>query len=60
VPVDSIETWMKSTGIYHMDGNQFLHPSASSVTATVEGQDFKFRDVELAPPCAVAAINYSR
>jgi hypothetical protein len=60
IAVEDLEEWIKSTGVYRMDGNLASHPLVDSISITVEGRDYLFNNVELAPPSAVCAINYAR
>jgi hypothetical protein len=55
--------WIKETGIYWMDAKKAEdpdYPVVSNVTLRVGDWSFIMKDVELAPPCAVAGINYSQ
>jgi hypothetical protein len=59
-PVVDIEAWLKECSMLRMDGNNSSHPTVDSVTVELGGQHFDFPNIELAPPSAVAAINYAR
>jgi hypothetical protein len=61
--VEDTEAWIKEISIYQMDAKKAEdsdHLVVSNVTVRVGDRSFVMKNVELAPPYAVAGINYSR
>jgi hypothetical protein len=63
IVVKDIENWIEECGIFRMDARKaedLDHPVVANVDVRVGDQTFTIKNIELAPPCAVVAMNYSR